>query len=58
MATGLNRSDAIRRAVVESAERARRTSIAEEARALSDDAEDRAAIAEIATFMDALSAEG
>jgi len=57
VATGLNRSDAIRQAVVESAERARRTSLAEEAKSLSEDSEDRAAITEIAAFMDALSAE-
>jgi hypothetical protein len=57
VATGLNRSDAIRQAVVESAERARRTSLADEAKSLSEDSEDRAAITEIAAFMDALSAE-
>lgn len=57
VATGLNRSDAIRQAVVETAERAQRASLAEEATALSEDREDRATIAEIAAFMDALSAE-
>jgi Arc/MetJ-type ribon-helix-helix transcriptional regulator len=57
VATGMNRSDAIRQAVVESADRARRISLADEARALSEDPSDRGAIEEIATFMDALSAE-
>ena len=58
VATGVNRSDAIRQALVDSADRARRSSLAEEARALSADADDRTAVHEIATFMDALSAEG
>jgi Arc/MetJ-type ribon-helix-helix transcriptional regulator len=58
VATGVNRSDAIRQALVDSADRARRNSLAEEARALSEDADDRTAVQEIATFMDALSAEG
>jgi Arc/MetJ-type ribon-helix-helix transcriptional regulator len=57
VAAGVNRSDAIRQALVDSADRARRSSLAEEARALAEDPEDRAAISEIATFMDALSAE-
>jgi Arc/MetJ-type ribon-helix-helix transcriptional regulator len=58
VATGITRSEAIRQALVESADRTRRASIAEEARALAEDPDDRTAIARIATFMDALSAEG
>jgi Arc/MetJ-type ribon-helix-helix transcriptional regulator len=55
--TGMSRSGAIRQALVESAHRARRRSLAEEARELADDPDDRTAIADIATFMDAISAE-
>lgn len=58
MASGMTRSEAIRRALVDTAEAHRRESLAQEAKAVADDPADRAAIAEIATFMDALSAEG
>jgi Arc/MetJ-type ribon-helix-helix transcriptional regulator len=58
VASGMSRSEAIRQALVDAAERTRRASLAEEARSVAEDQDDRAAIAEIATFMDALSAEG
>lgn len=56
--SGLTRSEAIREALVSAAERLRRVALAEEARQLAADADDKAAIAEISVFMDALSAEG
>jgi Arc/MetJ-type ribon-helix-helix transcriptional regulator len=58
VASGLTQSAAIRKALVETAARARRESLAEEARSLAQDDEDRTAVAEVAEFMDALSAEG
>jgi hypothetical protein len=58
VASGMSQSEAIRQALVGAAERMRRASLAQEARGLADDQDDRAAIAEIASFMDALSAEG
>lgn len=58
IATGMTRSEAIRHALVTAADRARRASLSDETREVAEDPDDRAAIAEIATFMDALSAEG
>lgn len=55
---GLSRSEAIRAALVDAAGRRRGDALADEASRLAEDADDRAAIAEVAVFMDALSAEG
>ena len=56
-ASGLSRSEAIRRALVDAASRLRRdSSLAAEVRALEDDAADRQEMLEIAAFMESLHA--
>ena len=58
-ASGLSRSEAIRRAVVDAAARLRRqASLAEEARTLESDVEDRNEMLEIAAFMERTRAPG
>lgn len=58
-ATGLTRSEAIRRALVELGERQRRrAALAEEVADLEADAEDRAEMLELAAFMETLRAPG
>jgi hypothetical protein len=52
--TGLDRSGAIRVALVETAHRHRRTSLADEAAALAANQEDRAEMAEVASLMESL----
>lgn len=54
--SGRTRSQAIREALVETARRERAQSLAEEARRVADDPEDRAEMAEILAFMDSLRA--
>ncbi len=57
--TGLSRSDAIRRSLIESADRIRRRdALAAEVKALEEDDEDLAEMAEVASTMDALRALG
>ena len=58
-ATGLSRSQAIRQAVMDAAERLRRhESLAAEARALEADEEDRREMLEVAALMESLRAPG
>lgn len=58
-ATGVSRSEAIRRALVEMSQRQRqRAALAAEVAALEADAEDRAEMLEIAAFMETLRAPG
>ena len=54
---GLSQSEAIRHALIETARRRSGDALAAEARRLAADPEDRAAVAELRAFMDALSAE-
>jgi Arc/MetJ-type ribon-helix-helix transcriptional regulator len=57
--TGLSRSEAIRRAILDSAERLRhRAAIAAEAAALEADADDRREMLEVADFMESMRAPG
>jgi predicted transcriptional regulator len=57
--TGLSRSEAIRRAIVDSAGRLRRRSaLAAEVAALEADEDDRREMVEIASFMESMRAEG
>ena len=57
--TGLSRSEAIRRAILDSAERLRRrAAIAAEAAALEADEDDRREMLEIADFMESMRAAG
>lgn len=56
-ATGLNRSEAIRRAIIESAQRlGRRAELAAEAAALEADEADRHEMLEVAALMEAMRA--
>lgn len=55
--TGLTRSEAIRQALVDSARRLGRESLAAEANRLAADPEDRGAVADLRAFMDTLRAE-
>lgn len=58
-ASGMSRSEAIRRALVESAARlGKRKALAEEAAALEADEKDRHEMQEVAAFMESLRAEG
>lgn len=58
-ATGLTRSQAIRRALVEAAERLeRKRGLAEEVKALEADDQDRAEMLEVASLMESLRAPG
>ena len=58
-ATGLSRSEAIRRALLGAAERLRRSdALAAEARALEDDEADRQEMREVAGLMESLRAPG
>lgn len=55
--TGLSRSEAIRRAILDSAERLhRRAAVAAEAAALEEDEDDRREMLEIADFMESMRA--
>ena len=57
--TGLSRSEAIRQAILDSAERLhRRAAIAAEAAALEADADDRREMLEVADFMESMRAPG
>jgi Arc/MetJ-type ribon-helix-helix transcriptional regulator len=56
-ADGRSQSDAIRDALVRAAARRSRTSLSAEAMRLGSDPEDRAAVAEVLTFMEALDPE-
>jgi hypothetical protein len=56
--TGLDQSGAIRVALIEAAQRHRRATLAAEAAALAEDADDRAEIAEVAALMESLRAPG
>jgi predicted transcriptional regulator len=55
--TGLTPSEAIRQALIDSARRLGRESLALEAKRLAADPEDRAAVADLRAFMDTLRAE-
>lgn len=58
-ATGLSRSEAIRRAIVQTAQAQRhRKNLAVEASALEADDEDRQEMLEVASFMESLRAQG
>ncbi len=58
-ATGLSRSEAIRRAILDSAGRLRkRAALAEEVAALEADEEDRREMTELAAFMESMRAPG
>ncbi|MDQ3771674.1 MAG: ribbon-helix-helix protein, CopG family [Actinomycetota bacterium] len=58
-AVGLSRSQAIRKAVIDAAERLRRSeSLAAEGRALEDDQADRREMLEVAALMESLRAPG
>jgi Arc/MetJ-type ribon-helix-helix transcriptional regulator len=57
-ASGTSRSAAVRAAVIETAGRHRRRSVAEEAAALAVDATDRAEIADVRELMESLRAAG
>jgi Arc/MetJ-type ribon-helix-helix transcriptional regulator len=57
-ADGRSQSDAIRDALVRAATRRSRASISTEAMRLGGDPEDRAAVAEVLAYMEALDAEG
>jgi Arc/MetJ-type ribon-helix-helix transcriptional regulator len=58
-ATGVSRSDAIRRAILDSASRLRkRSELAAEAAALEADEEDRREMLEVAAFMESMRAPG
>jgi Arc/MetJ-type ribon-helix-helix transcriptional regulator len=55
VASGLSQSDAIRRALVETAGRLRDEALAEEARRVASDPDDRAEAAAVLAFMESLS---
>lgn len=58
-ATGLSRSEAIRRAILDSAERLqRKTALAAEVAALEADDDDRREMLEVAAFMESMRAAG
>ena len=57
-ATGASQSAAVRAALIEAAGRDRRTSVAEEAAALSSDPVDRGEMAEVRALMESLRAAG
>jgi Arc/MetJ-type ribon-helix-helix transcriptional regulator len=57
VALGMTQSEAIRQALTETASRRRSESLAEEARRLAADPEDRAEMAAIAAFMESLRPE-
>ena len=57
-ASGMNRSEAIRMALVESAQRLRRQEIAGEVAALETDEADRREMLEVASLMESLRAQG
>ncbi len=56
--SGLDQSGAVRLALIEAAQRRRRSSLAAEAEALAADPADRAEVAEVRALMDSLRATG